>query len=177
VRVAVWILAVVFGGCSAPASHRQPIPASRPIAAARPLAEADGANPRLRVQVMEVVRTGPEAVTVKVRFVNPDTTAPVSIGDAFGDVPGDAGSLGGLSLTDPAGQKKVFVLRDDQGRPQCSTGLGAIPPGGQVEAWARFPLPAPGAARVVVEFPGVAPLRDLTVTDGGRGTGSPGPSY
>jgi hypothetical protein len=168
-------LLLVIAGCSTPATP-PPSPAPPPVVRAV-LAEADCANPRVRVQVTEVVRTAPEAVTVKFRLLNPDKTAPVSVGDSFADAPGEAGSIGGVHLVDSTGLRKVFVLRDDQGRPLCSVNLGPIPPGGALEAWARFPAPAPDATRVGVQVPGLAAFRDLPVADGVRGTGSTGPSY
>jgi hypothetical protein len=114
---------------------------------------------------------------VKFRFRNPDATAAVSIGDAFADAPGEGGSISGVYLLDAAGQKKAFVLHDDRGQPQCSAGLGSLPPGGQVEAWGRYPVPAPGATRVTVQVPGLTAFRDLPVADTPRGTGSARSSY
>lgn len=150
------------------ASAAAPVPAI--------LAEGECANPRVRVQVHEVVRTGPESVTVKFRLVNPDRTAPVTIGDAFADA-ADRGSLSAVFVVDASGQKKAFVLRDDQGEPQCSVGLGQLPPGGQADAWARYPLPAAAATRLTVQVPGLPPFRDLPITAQARGTAPAGPSY
>jgi len=161
-------LVALLAGCSAPGAGTRAAPAGTeehpPAAATQPvLAEALGTNPRLRVQVTEVLRTGAEAVTVKLRLLNPDAAAAVPIGEAFGDGAGDAGSVSGVHLLDAAGKKKLFVLRDEQGRPQCSAGLGPVPPGGQVEAWGRYPSPAPDATRVTVQVPGLAAFRDLPI--------------
>ncbi len=119
----------------------------------------------MRVQVTEIVRAGAEAVSVKFRLLNPDKTSPVSIGDAFADVPGEAGSLSGIYLVDEGGSKKLFVLRDGQERPQCSTGLGDIAPGGELEAWGRYPVAAAGAARISVQVPRLPAFRDLPISD------------
>jgi hypothetical protein len=140
------------------------------------LAEGECANPKLRIQVTEVARSGPESVTVKFRLLNPDRSAPVTIGNAFAEGT-DAGWLSAVFLLDASGQKKAFVLRDDRGEPQSSAALGQLPPGGQADAWARYPMPAPGATRLTVQVPGVPPFRDLPVADAPSGTGPAGPSY
>jgi hypothetical protein len=159
-------LVILLAACSPGGATRPGLPPSETKPTAPPaLAEAERRSPRLRVQVTEVVRTGAEALTVKLRLLNPDAAAAVAIGDAFGDGPGDEGSLAGVHLLDAAGQKRLFVLRDDRGRPQCSAGLGAISPGGQIDAWGRYPSPAPGATRVTVQVPGLAPFRDLPIAD------------
>jgi hypothetical protein len=176
-------LVLVIAACSAPGGgprSERPPASEKPLAApkARPvLAEADRASPRVRVQVTEVFSSGPEAITVKLRLLNPDRTAAVTIGDAFADMPGDTGSISGVYLIGAAGRKKSFVFRDDQGQPECSAGLGPLPPGGEIEAWGRYPAPDPGATRVTVQVPGLAGFRDLTVAAPPRGTGSAGPSY
>jgi hypothetical protein len=173
-------LVLLAGACSAPAPVRE---AERPAAsggkaAALPaLAEAVLERPRVRVQVTDMARTGPEAVSVKFRLLNTDRTSPASIGDAFADTPGDFGSLSGVYLLDGQGTTKLFVLRDDRGQAQCSTGLGPIPPGGQAEAWARFPAPPPAVTRLTVQVPGLPPFRDLPVAEPPGGTGPARPSY
>jgi hypothetical protein len=118
------------------------------------------------VQVTEVARTGPEALLVRFRLVNPDPAAPVAPGDAFAQSPDEGSSLSGVYLIDETGRKKLFVLRDDQDHPLCSVGLGAIAPGGRIDAWARYPAPGPGALRVTVQVPKLAPFRGLPVTAG-----------
>ncbi len=147
-----------------------------PVAAPAVLAEAECSNPKVRVQVTEVARSGPESVTVKFRLLNPDRTAPVALGSAFADG-ADTGSLSGVFVLDASGQKKVFVLRNDRGEPQCSTDLAQLAPGAHADAWARYPMPVPGAARLTVQVPGLPPFRDLPVADQPRGTAPAGPSY
>jgi hypothetical protein len=185
VRLAAACVCVLLAAsCSAPdvaGPAEDAIPGVRPPAgqpANKPvLAEALCESPRIRVQVTEVVRTGPESVLVKFRLLNPDKVSAVDVGDAFADAPGGTGSLSGVSVVDETGRKRLFVLRDDQGRPQCSTGLGPIAPGGQVEAWARFPASAGQVMRLAVQVPRLAAFRDLAVADMPAGTGPTGPSY
>jgi hypothetical protein len=175
------LVAALLAGCPGPravpglppaSDTRAAVPAPSPV-----LAEADCASPRIRVQVTGVVRSGPEAGTVRLRLRNPDKTAAVPIGGAFADAPAEHGAISGVYLVDEAGQRKAFVLRDDRGQPQCSTGLAPIPPAGLVEAWGRYPAPAAGATRVTVQVPGLAAFRDLPIADPPGGTGSAGPSY
>jgi hypothetical protein len=176
--------AFFLAGCSAPGSELPNSPpaapkTAAPAAAPAVLAEATCPNPNVRVQVTEVARSGPQSITVRFKLLNPGRHAPVAIGGAFADAgePRDAGSLAGIFVVDATGRRKLFVLRDEVGQPQCSTGLDSIPPGGQVEAWARFPVPAPGAVRLTVQVPGLPPFRDLPVADPPRGTAPGGPSY
>ena len=173
-------IGLLLVACSPPAGAPPSAPAEK--AAASPvrvavLAEADCTNPKVRVQVTEVVKSGAEAITVKLRLTNADATASVSIADAFAEEPGDIGSLSGVYVLDAEGRKKMYVLRDDRGQPQCSTGLGALPPHGEIEAWGRYPVPSTGATRVTVQVPGLAAFRDLPVSDPPDGTGSARPSY
>lgn len=184
-RSTFYLLCSVFGtatlvlflaACSPPGRVGQPPrPAVNPPAAARPvLAEAVCDAPRVRVQVTEIVRTGAEAVSITFRLSNPDKTSPVSIGDAFADVPGDAGSLSGIYVVDEERRKKLFVLRDGQEQPQCSTGLGDIAPGGAVEGWGRYPMPGFGAARLTVQVPRLPAFRDLPITEPPARSGASG---
>jgi hypothetical protein len=163
----------------AAACRGQAVPAPGALSPPRPpvLGEATCERPRLKVEVLEVVRTSPEVLSVKLLLSNLDATAPAVIGNAFADegAPGD-GSLSGAFLLDEAGGKKVFVLRDAQGQPRCSTGLDRVPAGGRIEAWARYPVPRPDVARVALHLPGVPLIRGLAVA-GGDGTARPSPSY
>ena len=147
------------------------------VPAIRILAEGVSGSPRLRVQVVEIERTGPEVLSVSFRLVNPDPATAVEVGNAFSDGPAEPGSISGAYLEDEGGSRKYFVLRDGLGQPQCTGGLGRIAPGGRVEAWGRFPAPAPGVTLVTVQIPGVTPLRGLPVPGPSGGTGRAGPSY
>jgi hypothetical protein len=166
----------LLAACSAPGGVPSPPPAAVAQSAPAVLAEGECANPRLRVQVTEVARSGPESVIVKFRFFNPDRQAPVAIGSAFADGP-DSGALTAVFVIDGSGQKKAFVLRDDGGKPQCSEGLEQLLPGGHAEAWARYPMPSAGATRLTVQVPGLPPFRDLPIADAPGGTVPAGPSY
>lgn len=177
----VFSFSFLLAACSAPGGTpaKPPSDAARAVAApAVPaiLAEGECANPKVRIQVAEVARSGPESVRVTFRLLNPDRNAPVAIGSAFADG-ADAGWLSAVFVLDASGQKKAFVLRDDRGEPQCSPAVGQLLPGGQAEVWARYPIPATGATRLTVQVPGVAPFRDLPVADAPRGTAPAGPSY
>lgn len=116
------------------------------------------------MQVVEVVRTRPEELLVRFLLVNPDAAAPVVIGAGFSDSPGSPNSIAGVYLLDEARQKKSFVMRDEQGRPLCTSDLKEIPPGGQVAAVSRFPASAPDVDRVTVQVPGLPAFRGLPVT-------------
>jgi len=160
--------ALVAVGCVA-AGCRTPEPAAEPAPAPRPLAEGTTDAPRVLVQLMSVERTAAEVVTVQFVLVNPDPSAPVRVGQLFGVEPADGDGLAGVHLVD-GDRKKYFVLRDDQGKPECTSGLGAIPPGGQVTAWIRFPAPPAEVSRITVQVPNLAPFGEVVIAQGGRGT-------
>lgn len=174
--IAALAAAAAAAGCSGSPGAGEP-GAATPGPASRVLAEGVSGNPRLRVQVVEIERVGPEVLSVRLRLVNPDPAAPVDVGSAFSDGPAERGSISGAYLEDEGGSRKYFVLRDGLGRAQCTTDLGRIAPGGHVDAWSRFPAPAPGVTLVIVQVPGVTPLRRLPVPGPAGGTGRAGSSY
>lgn len=150
-------------------------------AASRVLAEGVCDKARIKVQVIEVARSGADVLSLTFHLINLDTTAAVTVGDVFSDpdagaqglagsqAPSQAtseegGTIAGVYLLDEVRQKKLFVMRDDRGRVMCTTDLRRIPPGGRVQAWGRFPAPAGDATHVTVQVPGVAAFRHLPIS-------------
>jgi hypothetical protein len=181
-RLAAALALALSGACSrgaVPDERGRPTgdPATAGVPAPVVLAEGVLDAPRIRVQVIDVTRAG-EQILVTLALSTAGTAQVVDIGTAFADpATGGAGTLSGVCLVDETGRRKALILRDGAGKPMCSTALGPIPPGGRVEAWARFPAPGlPGARRVTVQIPGLAPFRDLPISDGPGGTGRTGPS-
>ena len=160
-------------GCQGPESAAESA-ADRPPAGAAPspppISKGTTDAPRIRVLLTSVERDAAEAVTVGFLLVNPDPLSPVRIGTRFAARPADGESLSGVHLVDEAGMKKYFVLRDDQGRADCTSGLGEIPPAGRVDASIRFPAPSAGVGRITVQVPHLAPFRSVPIAAGGRGT-------
>lgn len=169
-RRAVLLLAAVacLAGCRG--REEAPPPAARAAGAAaavpeRVLAEAWSDSPRLRVQVLEVARPAPEILLVTLRLQNPDVAKPADLGGRFADDSEPAAPFSGLVLLDEGGLKRAHVMRDDKGRPACSTTVAEVAAGGRLEVACRFPSPSAGARRVGLQIPGLPAFRDLTVTE------------
>ncbi|MFJ4869199.1 hypothetical protein [Streptomyces sp. NPDC088757] len=66
-------------------------------------------------------------------------------------------SLGGATLVDPAGKKRYYVLRDTEGRPLTTTGLGIVSADDSVEVFLQFPAPPASTTEVSFQLPTFEP--------------------
>ncbi|MFE0648821.1 hypothetical protein ACFVZH_09570 [Streptomyces sp. NPDC059534] len=66
-------------------------------------------------------------------------------------------SLGGATLVDPIGKKRYYVLRDTDGRPLTTTGLGVVSGGDSVDVFMQFPAPPASTAEVSFQLPTFEP--------------------
>ncbi|MBX9423185.1 hypothetical protein [Streptomyces lateritius] len=66
-------------------------------------------------------------------------------------------SLGGATLVDAAGKKRYYVLRDTDGRPLTTTGLGIVSAGESVEVFMQFPAPPATTTEVSFQLPTFEP--------------------
>ncbi|MFI8400628.1 hypothetical protein ACWDUX_19690 [Streptomyces sp. NPDC003444] len=66
-------------------------------------------------------------------------------------------SLGGATLVDFAGKKRYYVLRDTDGRPLTTTGLGIVSAGDSVEVFLQFPAPPTSTTEVSFQLPTFEP--------------------
>ncbi|MFI1868176.1 hypothetical protein [Streptomyces jumonjinensis] len=62
-------------------------------------------------------------------------------------------SLGGVTLIDKAGKKRYYVLRDTEGYPLTTTGLGAFEAGASVDFFAQFPAPPEETEALDLQIP------------------------
>ncbi|MEU0336949.1 hypothetical protein [Streptomyces sp. NPDC006193] len=62
-------------------------------------------------------------------------------------------SLGGATLIDPKGKKRYYVLRDTEGRPLTTTGLGTLQAGQSLPVFIQFPSPPAGTSEVTLQLP------------------------
>ncbi|MFD8413457.1 hypothetical protein ACFV2Q_17085 [Streptomyces sp. NPDC059650] len=62
-------------------------------------------------------------------------------------------SIAGVSLTDKAGKKRYYVLRDTDGRCLCTTGIALIERGATVPFFAQFPAPPASTSEVEFNLP------------------------
>ncbi|MFL9683395.1 hypothetical protein [Streptomyces sp. KL110A] len=66
-------------------------------------------------------------------------------------------SLGGATLVDTVGKKRYYVLRDTDGRPLTTTGLGILAAGGVVDVFMQFPAPPATTTEVSFQLPTFEP--------------------
>ncbi|MGW8761746.1 hypothetical protein ACWGN5_04500 [Streptomyces sp. NPDC055815] len=66
-------------------------------------------------------------------------------------------SLGGATLVDGVGKKRYYVLRDTDGRPLTTTGLGIVSAGKSVDVFMQFPAPPASTTEVSFQLPTFEP--------------------
>ncbi|MFI1657576.1 hypothetical protein ACH4ZU_22060 [Streptomyces sp. NPDC020472] len=66
-------------------------------------------------------------------------------------------SLGGATLVDTVGKKRYYVLRDTDGRPLTTTGLGIVSAGKSVDVFLQFPAPPASTTEVSFQLPTFEP--------------------
>ncbi|MEU6535298.1 hypothetical protein [Streptomyces sp. NPDC047000] len=62
-------------------------------------------------------------------------------------------SLGGATLVDSKGKKRYYVLRDTEGRPLTTTGLGTLEAGQSLPVFMQFPAPPADTTDVTFQLP------------------------
>ncbi|MEU5218852.1 hypothetical protein AB0G79_22010 [Streptomyces sp. NPDC020807] len=66
-------------------------------------------------------------------------------------------SLGGATLVDAVGKKRYYVLRDTEGRPLTTTGLGILSGGDSTDVFLQFPAPPASTTAVSFQLPTFEP--------------------
>ncbi|MFI0922795.1 hypothetical protein ACH4TP_02485 [Streptomyces sp. NPDC021012] len=66
-------------------------------------------------------------------------------------------SLGGATLVDGVGKKRYYVLRDTDGRPLTTSGLGIVSAGASVDVFLQFPAPPASTTEVSFQLPTFEP--------------------
>jgi hypothetical protein len=129
------------------------------------IASSEGETPGRRVEVTELKRTSGGTISLKFTFIN-DSDKPMGFGYDYGDKSHehtDHGSVGGVTLVDPVGKKKYFVVRDSEKECLCSRGLKDLAPRSRVNLWAKFPAPPESVKKITIEIPHFAPLDDAPI--------------
>jgi hypothetical protein len=145
---------------SAPAA--QPAP---PAPQAKPaLATADGEKPGSRVEVQELRRASGGTVMLRFTMIN-EGDKDLSLYSGFIQ-PGtnDHSNISGVHLLDPVGKKKYLVVRDSQGKCDCSQGLGNVAPKSRINLWARFPAPPDNVEKIGIVVPHFSPMDDVSLS-------------
>ena len=139
-------------GGSSPPGPRSPSPAVQSAGASPSPATTAAADPRwagLAVEVREVVRLSQDVVELHLVVVNTGT-GEVDLAARLAPGPGEEDAFSAVTLAEPDGLKRYFVLRDGQGRPLRSAPGGVVAPGERHPAWVRFPSPSGGHVDVLV---------------------------
>lgn len=109
------------------------------------------------VEVVDVRRASANTLVVRLNLRN-DGPAPLNVRFDFAPntAPAEARKISALYLIDPNGRKRLDVLRDAAGVPQCSTVDPDLAPGERRMISAQFPAPPTTSNAVEVHFPRTA---------------------
>jgi hypothetical protein len=130
------------------------------------IATADGDQPGASVAIKELKRGSGGMISLKFTIIN-NTNHNLGFGPNYADSAHDSAdynSVGGVQLIDPVGKKKYFVARDAEGACVCSRGLPAVPEGGTINAWAKFPGAPDDVQKISVVIPHFAPMDDVPIS-------------
>lgn len=120
-----------------------------------PVAELHGQD-GLLLQITSVDRDAGGFLTVSGNLKNDAAKSVVVPPQMSGDeteIVKHGPSLGGASLVDPKGKKRYYVLRDTDGRPLTTSGLGTLEAGQSLPVFLQFPAPPAGTAEVTLQLP------------------------
>ncbi|MGW5425895.1 hypothetical protein ACWET9_01545 [Streptomyces sp. NPDC004059] len=121
----------------------------------QPLAELKGSD-GLLLQVTSAQRDSGGFVTVNGTLKNDgagDLLIPSALSGNETEITKNGPSLGGATLVDSKGKKRYYVLRDTEGRPLTTTGLGTLKAGQSLPVFMQFPSPPTDTAEVTLQLP------------------------
>ncbi|MGW2647793.1 hypothetical protein ACWC2T_23400 [Streptomyces sp. NPDC001393] len=121
----------------------------------QPLAELKGSN-GLLLQITSVQRDSGGFVTVNGALKNDgagDLLIPSALSGNETEITKNGPSLGGATLVDSKGKKRYYVLRDTEGRPLTTTGLGTLKSGQSLPVFMQFPSPPTDTTEVTLQLP------------------------
>ncbi|MEU5510304.1 hypothetical protein ACFTZ8_18815 [Streptomyces fungicidicus] len=130
-------------------------PSAQEGQAETPLAELRGTD-GLLLQITSAERDSGGFVTVNGTVKNDGDKSVVIPPQTSGDeteVIKHGPSLGGATLVDSKGKKRYYVLRDTDGRPLTTTGLGNLEAGQTLPVFMQFPAPPTDTAEVDLQVP------------------------
>ncbi|MFG2354022.1 hypothetical protein [Streptomyces sp. NPDC048521] len=141
---------------STPASSNGgPNPSTQEGQSEQPLAELKGTS-GLILQITSAQRDSGGFVTVNGNLKNDAAKSVVVPAQTSGDeteVVKHGPSLGGATLVDSKSKKRYYVLRDTEGRPLTTTGLGTLQAGQSLPVFMQFPSPPGNTTEVTLQLP------------------------
>jgi hypothetical protein len=120
-----------------------------------PMAELRGQD-GLLLQITSAQRDSGGFVTVNGTLKNDGAKSVVVPPQASGnetEIIKNGPSLGGATLVDSKGKKRYYVLRDTDGRPLTTTGLGNMDAGQTLPVFMQFPSPPSDVTDVTLQLP------------------------
>ncbi|MEU7472178.1 hypothetical protein AB0A94_27290 [Streptomyces sp. NPDC044984] len=130
-------------------------PSAQEEQAKTPLAELRGTD-GLLLQITSAKRDSGGFITVNGTVKNDGAESVVVPPQTSGDeteVVKHGSSLGGATLVDSKGKKRYYVLRDTDGRPLTTTGLGNLEAGQTLPVFMQFPAPPADTIEVDLQVP------------------------
>jgi len=130
-------------------------PSAQEGQAETPLAELRGTD-GLLLQITSAERDSGGFITVNGTVKNDGDKSVVIPPQTSGDeteVIKHGPSLGGATLVDSKGKKRYYVLRDTDGRPLTTKGLGNLEAGQTLPVFMQFPAPPTDTAEVDLQVP------------------------
>ncbi|MFI8912001.1 hypothetical protein ACIGW4_10325 [Streptomyces sp. NPDC053513] len=114
----------------------------------------------LQLAITSVERDAGGFLTVKGRLSNAGesgSAVPAQVSGDETEVVKHGTSLGGATLVDSVGKKRYYVLRDTDGRPLTTTGLGVVRASDAVDVFLQFPAPPATTTEVSFQLPTFEP--------------------
>ncbi|MFB7513746.1 hypothetical protein [Streptomyces sp. NPDC056144] len=114
----------------------------------------------LELAIDSVERDAGGFLTIKGRLSNEGdsgTSVPAQVSGDETEVVKHGTSLGGATLVDSVGKKRYYVLRDTDGRPLTTAGLGIVSAGDSLEVFMQFPAPPASTTEVSFQLPTFEP--------------------
>ncbi|MFB6632836.1 hypothetical protein ACFCWY_23370 [Streptomyces sp. NPDC056362] len=175
VAVAITSVALFVAGCGAdekPNENKPGVTSSAPQRGAsatpgssgteepaEPLAVLKGQK-ALQLAITSVERDAGGFLTVKGQLSNSGESGSAIPAQVSGDeteVVKHGTSLGGATLVDSVGKKRYYVLRDTDGRPLTTTGLGVVRADDTIDVFLQFPAPPASTTEVSFQLPTFEP--------------------
>ncbi|MFB7606719.1 hypothetical protein [Streptomyces gardneri] len=114
----------------------------------------------LELSITSAERDAGGFLTVKGRLSNSGdsgSAVPAQVSGNETEVVKHGTSLGGATLVDSVGKKRYYVLRDTDGRPLTTAGLGVVSAGDPIEVFMQFPAPPASTTEVSFQLPTFEP--------------------